>query len=334
MPKSNIKILDCTLRDGGYVIDWEFGENNIPLILKSLSYARIDYIECGYLKNCIFNPDKTLYDDTQYLEKFYTQYQNYTFMINCGEYDLRKIPINDKYENIKIRLAFKKHNQSEALNEIRELKNKGWNVFANPMVTNMYSSRELAKLTDELNNINPYGLSIVDSLGNMDEKEVITFFKFIDKLLNPELALGFHSHNNLQLSFSNAKTLLNMNIAREIIIDSCVYGMGRGAGNLCSELITKYINDNFNGQYKIQHLLKIIDKNIITFYKQKPWGYSIPYYLTALYNCHPNYAAYLVEKEFNNEMINKCLQFIQDKDKPIFNKSLIQNIIDKISIRA
>ena len=128
------------------------------------------------------------------------------------------------------------------------------------MHTNLYSEDELLYLIDEINGIKPCVLTIVDTLGNMYEKDVVNLFRLIEENLDNDISLGFHSHNSLQLSFSNTKALLGMNIKREIIIDSCIYGMGRGAGNLCTELITKYLNDNYAKDYKIPPLLKIIDE--------------------------------------------------------------------------
>ena len=130
------------------------------------------------------------------------------------------------------------------LDYIYKLKGLDWDVFANPMSTNTYTKKELEDLIREVNLIKPYGLSIVDTLGNMYEQDVVNIFEFIDKFLDKKIAIGFHSHNSMQLSFSNTKALLKMNLDRILIIDSCLYGMGRGAGNLCSELIIKYIKKN------------------------------------------------------------------------------------------
>ena len=102
-------------------------------------------------------------------------------------------------EKIKIRVAFKKHNQKEALDYISKIKNLGWDVFVNPMSTNTYSKDELNYLIEKINYIKPFGLSIVDTLGNMYEKDVIKIFEQIDSRLDSQIALGFHSHNSLQL---------------------------------------------------------------------------------------------------------------------------------------
>ena len=325
MKKYGIKILDCTLRDGGYVIDWMFGKKSIQSVTENLHKAGVDYIECGFLKECETNLDKTFFNSIKEVESLLQKGQNYTLMINCGEYTTDKI-CHCENKNIKIRVAFKKHNQEEALELINNLKTKGWDVFANPMSTNTYSKKELSHLIEKINIIKPYGLSIVDTLGNMYEKDVTEIFNFIDEKLNSEISLGFHSHNSLQLSFSNTKTLLKMGLNREIIIDSCLYGMGRGAGNLCTELITKYLNDNYNTEYNIKPILKTISEIIQPIYNNHTWGYSTPYYIAALHGCHPNYASYLVEEGFKDSEIDAFLASIPNEKKSIFDKAFIQSL--------
>lgn len=326
---NNIKILDCTLRDGGYLVDWDFGELKIQSIISNLTKSGIDYIECGFLKEQKYNINKTFFSSIDDIKTFTINKQNYTLMVNFGEYNIKNFS-ECKNKNIKIRVAFKKNNQAEALEYIYTLKTLGWDVFANPMSTNTYSKQELSFLIDELNKIKPFGLTIVDTLGNMYEKDVINIFDFINKNLDTEIALGFHSHNSLQLSFSNTKALLKMDLKRTLIIDSCLYGMGRGAGNLCSELITKYLNDNHQTDYKILPIVKSIDCEIKPIYRNSPWGYSTPYYIAAIHGCHPNYAGYLVKRGFSDEEIDKILSAIPTEKKVIYDKNFIEELAKNI----
>lgn len=322
-----IKILDCTLRDGGYLNDWNFGENVIQSILDNLHQSKIDFIECGFLKELKYENNRSFFSSVDDLKPLIKKKQNYTLMVNFGEYSIENFNQCDN-KNIKIRVAFKKHYQSEALDYIACLKQLGWDVFANPMSTNTYSKKELEKLISDINNIEPYGISIVDTLGNMYEKDVLELIEIFDKNLNSKIALGFHSHNSLQLSFSNTKALLKMNIRRTLIIDSCLYGMGRGSGNLCTELISKYLNDNFRYQYKILPLLKSIDNELKPIYKKSPWGYSTPYYIAALYGCHPNYASYLVKRGFSDEEIDKILSSIANEKRASYNQEVLEKILN------
>lgn len=327
--QKNIKILDCTLRDGGYVNDWMFGEKNIQFVMQNLASANIDYIECGFLKDVDYIADKAYYSTVDELIPMIALDKNYTLMVNFGEYDIKKFS-QCQCPNIKIRVAFKKHNQADALNYIANLKKLGWDVFANPMITNNYSQDELENLINHLNDIKPFGVTIVDTLGNMDDKDIIRIFEFIDKKLDKEILLGFHSHNSLQLSFSNTKTLLGMNIERSLIIDSCLYGMGRGAGNLCTELIAKFLNDNFQTKYDITSIIKLIENIIEPIFQKFSWGYSTPFYLAAIHACHPNYAQALISKNYSDDKINEILQKIPEENKTIFDIKVIENICNRV----
>ena len=321
-----LKILDCTLRDGGYIINWNFGKKEIASILDGLSSAGVDYIEAGFLKESEVNEDNSFWGLSEEFAKYTKQNQNYTLMVNFGEYSIKNF-CSCKTPNIKIRVAFKKNLQKEALDYIKKLTDLGWSVFANPMSTNTYSDEELLNLIEQVNKISPFGLSIVDTLGNMYEEEILDIIGFIDKNLHENIAIDFHSHNNLQRSFSNTETLLKAEIKRDLIIDCCVFGMGRGAGNLCTELIAKYLNDNFGRKYNLDSLIKIINTNIKPIYDKKPWGYSTPYFIAAIHGCHPNYAGYLVDLGYSDENIDRIMRLIPKEKKTIFDKEFLSKLI-------
>lgn len=331
---NNIKILDCTLRDGGYANEWLFGENSIKTIIENLISSNVDIIECGFLKPIIYNPNKTLFSciedlKTQLPKSCMTKV--FTLMINFGEVDIDDIS-DCKDPNIALRIVFKKAEITDALEYCHKLKKKGYEIFINPMHTNSYSNEELKSLAYEVNKITPSVLTITDTTGSMSENETLNICEILNKNLSPDISLCFHSHNNLQLSFANALAIIKACKNRNLIIDSTVFGMGRGAGNLCTELIMHYLNDNCNKKYKIPPILKIIDTQISPIYPQKPWGYSIPYFLSAINRCHPNYAKFLSEK--NNlplETIDMLLKKIPEEHKSIFDKELINKIYSDIS---
>ena len=135
----------------------------------------------------------------------------------------------------------------------------------------------------------------------------------------------------MQLSFSNAQALIEANNKRELIIDTSVRGMGRGAGNLCTELMITYLNDNYNYNYNKQYnlipILKIVDEQINKIFAQTPWGYNLPYYLAASMQVHPNYASFLTDKaSISVESMNEILSSIPDNKKSNFDEKLIQGL--------
>lgn len=325
----NIKILDCTLRDGGYVNSWKFTQKVISAIYCNLNEANIDYIECGFLKDTEFNSNKTLYNNIKDLNKIYLpKNSNVVAMIIYGQFSQDKII--KKTKNIlldSIRVTFKKNEIEEVFKYFEKIKQAGYKVFVNPTNIDTYTDAELLSLIGKINKLKPYGFSIVDTKGILKEKDLLRLYYLIDYNLNKDIALCFHSHNNLQLSFSNAQCLMKVCRDRELIIDSTVFGMGRGAGNLCTELLTQYINDNYNGDYDIIPILKIIDEQINPIFAKTPWGYSVPYYLAAINHCHPNYAKFLVDKQtVPVEIINKLLQVIPNDKKSSYDTDLIKQI--------
>lgn len=120
-----------------------------------------------------------------------------------------------------------------------------------PVGTAFYSDMELLRLVERMNKLKPYAFYIVDTLGSMYRNDVTHRFHLINENMDPEIELGFHGHNNLQLAFSNAQVLGKIQTKRTLILDSTVYGMGRGAGNLPTELITQYINKNIASKYDV-----------------------------------------------------------------------------------
>ncbi len=324
---SNIKILDCTLRDGGYINNWKFGQQNIKSIIEKLVFAGCDYIECGIIKDIDYDVNKTLFSDFRQLETFIPQNSKSQFvlLVNYGEVPIEKI--NFKNKDIFIKVTFKKNQVNEALEYSKILIEKGYKVFINPMNTISYSETELMDLLEEVNQINPLAFSIVDTTGEMNNQDTLNLFSIIDKTLNKNIILGFHSHNNLQLSLSNAQVLIVQNTSRTIVIDSTAYGMGRGAGNLCTELLMKYLNDNNYAHYELIHILKLIDENISGIFKASPWGYSIPYYISASLHCHPNYAKYLIDKKnITHDKIFEILSKIPSEKRVAYDKTLIEKI--------
>lgn len=323
-----IKILDCTLRDGGYVNKWNFGKDKIKNIVNKLTEADIDIIECGFLNDKEeYDDNHSIYNKINKLNEVLNKNNSsmYVCMVNYGEYDLNNFEDNNELsKKLGIRVAFHKKDLSNGLEFCEEVISKGYQVFVQPMITINYSDKELLYLVEKCNEMGAKALYIVDSFGSMQEKDVVDIFKFINKLLNNNISIGFHSHNNLQLAYSNAKKLLEFEIDREIIVDTSIFGMGRGAGNLNTELFATYLNKNFNKRYKIESLLDAIEHYINIIYMKSPWGYSIPYYISATNSCHPNYATYLLDKHtLTINEINYILNNIDENEKYNFNKQYI-----------
>ncbi len=334
-----MKILDCTLRDGGYINHWQFGRNTIAAILDKLEQARIDIIECGFLTGMAGGQDCSLFSSAGAIARLLPQRARsamFVAMIAIGEKELdpAKLEPRDKQGIQGIRLTFHQPEIAQAVAWAEILMDKGYRVFMQPVGTVLYTDMALLQLVEQMNRLRPYAFYIVDTLGSMYRNDVSHRFYLIDKNMAPEIHLGFHGHNNLQLAFSNAQVLGKIQTKRTLIVDSSVYGMGRGAGNLATELITQYINKNIASRYDVSAIMDIYDEYIAPIRKKYQWGYSMPYHIAASHVCHPNYATYLINRQtLTMKDIEKIIQSIPEKDRVIYDQDRIRQLYTQFQSR-
>lgn len=327
----HISVLDCTLRDGGYCNECRFEKNNIAKIVRGLTEANIDIIECGFLNQKVdYDSNVTRFSHIAQVTPFIPEDRNsriYVVMMNYGDYNVEDLPLYDGSSVDGIRVAFHKKDCAGALNACRVIKEKGYKVFVQAMVSLSYSDEEFLALIRESNKLNPYAFYIVDSFGMMNRKQLTRLFYMVEHNLNEHIFIGFHSHNNMQLAFSNAQSLVDIHTSRSLIIDSSVYGMGRGAGNLNTELFVEYLNDTVGTNYDLKPLLVIIDDILSGFYQRSYWGYSLPNYLSAKHNTHPNYAGYLdAKKTLTVEAMDYIFNMMDDDKRFNFDKDYIETL--------
>lgn len=329
-----VSVLDCTLRDGGYCNQWNFGFENIVRITCGLVEAGVDIIECGFLTQ------KTEYDKN--MSKFNTLDQIaqvlpvnregkiFVCMMNYGEFTVEDLPEYDASSIDGIRVAFHKKDIYSALEACETIQKKGYKVFIQAMVSLNYSDEEFLDLIKKVNVFKPYAFYIVDSFGVMKRKDLIRLFYMVEHNLADGVAIGYHSHNNMQLAYANAQSLVDIRTNRDMIFDSSIYGMGRGAGNLNTELFVEYLNDNVGSNYVLKPLLNIIDEILSDFYQQNYWGYSLPNYLSAKHNAHPNYAGYLdAKKTLTVEAMDELFALMDDEKRAGYDKEYIERLYVK-----
>lgn len=327
----HVSILDCTLRDGGYCNEWKFGKNNIKKIMNGLVEAGIDIIECGFFTNRVqYNPDIAKFTTIEEIAEILPRNREnklFVCLLNYGEYELDKIPLNDGTSLDGFRIAFHKKDMISAIELCKGIREKGYKVFVQPMVSLNYSDEEFLELIRTVNEVEPYAFYIVDSFGVMKQKDLVRLYYMVEHNLREDIIIGYHSHNNMQLAYSNAQTLVDIHTKRNMIIDSSIFGMGRGAGNLNTELFVEYLNDNINTNYKLKPILTIIDEILNSFYQQNYWGYSLPNYLAAKYNTHPNYAGYLdAKKTLTIENMDDIFAMLEEEKRSRYDKEYIEKI--------
>lgn len=330
-----IKLLDCTLRDGGYLNDWQFGYEEIITVFERLVSAGIDIIEVGFLdERRTYDKNRSILPDVEAVNRTFCGIDKkdsmVVGMIDYGTCSIDKVIPKEESFLDGIRVIFKKHIMNEALDFCSQIKGLGYKVFVQAVSITSYNDEEFSILLDRVNEVKPYAFSIVDTYGLLHKNQLIHYFEMADCELVEDIALGYHSHNNFQLGYANCIELVEKKIERQLLLDGSLYGMGKGAGNTPIELLAMYMRENYGGKYHISQLLEAIDVTIQDCYRITPWGYGLKFFVAASNDCHPNYVASLMEKKkLSVKSVNEILQTIPKDNKLIYDGELIEKLYEK-----
>jgi len=326
-----VKLLDCTLRDGGYVNEWNFGKEAIHNIKENLEKSGIEIIEIGFLKDVVYNPDKTLFPGVEWAENVILPKKEgitYCLMVDAPiPFPVEKILKRTENGIDAIRIIVWKELIEKCVEYSKELIKKGYQVFIQPARVNQYSAVEFVHLINAFNNIGITAFYVVDSWGTQDSINVLGYMQQAELYLNDKIILGYHGHNHKQQALSCAERVLQLN--KDMILDCSIFGMGRDAGNLNTELIIAHLNKRYNRQYDIKPILNAYSNIIRNYYDEFRWGYSMEHFITAIFNCNTKYINYIM----NNEILTMDKVYeIFEKMTPIqrinYSESLIKELIN------
>lgn len=335
-----IQLLDCTLRDGGYINDWKFGHNNIVTIFERLVAADLDMVEIGFLDDRReYDRDRSILPDTESVWKTYGALDRRNSMIvgmiDYGTCDIDHVQEASESYLDGIRVIFKKEKMHAAIAFCGQIKAKGYKVFSQAVSITSYNDEEFKELTDLVNDLEPYAFSLVDTYGLLHKQQLAHYFTMADQLLKPEIRLGYHAHNNFQLAYANCIEVLESNVNRTIVLDGSLYGMGKSAGNAPTELLAMYMNEHNGKKYGIQQLLEAIDVTMLDLFRQMPWGYQFKFFLSASNDCHPNYVSYLQNKKsLSVKSINEILGMIEPAKKLLYDAAYIEKLYLDYQLQA
>lgn len=333
---NSIRLLDCTLRDGGFVNDWRFGVEAIPDIIHDLELAGIEVIELGFLKNEPYQPGRVVFNDVEQVKQAIGKKKpGVLYSVMCElvtPLPLERIPPAEADGLDLIRMMLwktKRLDNGEVVDALEEgyayckaLADKGYRLCIQPVRVDQYSDDEFVAMLRRFSELDPLAIYIVDSWGTQNPQGMLHYMRIADQIMPRHIALGYHGHNSMMQALSIAQALLWENFSRDIMIDASVHGIGRSAGNLHSELIAKYLNEEYGKHYEIAPILRIYENYIQEIRQKEPWGYSVPYFLTASYNCNPAYAKYLSgTKKLGVDEIQFVLTHLSPVGKIIYSQT-------------
>ena len=292
MARKDIKVFDCTIRDGGLVNDYQFTDEFVSKVYKTCVDAGIDYMEIGKnVSPTVMSPE---------------QYGCWNF---CKESDIRRI-VGENNTNTKIsvmadvgrtikeeilpknesvvdmiRVATYIHQIPAAIELIEDAHAKGYETTVNIMAISKSFDTELDEVLDVLSKTNVDIIYIADSFGSFYPEQINKLAKkYVTVSRNVNKKVGIHAHNNMQLAYANTIEAMMYGTS---YLDVTISGLGRGAGNCPMELMIGFLK---NPKYKLLPVLKFIEDYIVPLEKKLDWGYSIPYMLTGQLNEHPRSA--------------------------------------------
>jgi 4-hydroxy 2-oxovalerate aldolase len=335
----NVRLLDCTLRDGGRIIDCAFRDRDIFYIADKLSRAGIDIVELGFLRdgrNLNYVGNSTFFTDIDQITPFIPpdgRGSEYVVFVDYGMFDFGTLKARSKDTISGIRLGFTKkdyeNHYDDLLAVFRTIKALGYNLFIQGVNSLNYSDIELLRIIEMVNEVKPVSFGIVDTYGAMYVDDVSRLYGLIDHNLCKEIAIDFHSHNNFQLSFSFAQEVIRLaRGVREVIIDATLDGMGKGAGNLNTELIADFLARKMNYGYVTDIIFDAIDEHVHDLRARYHWGYSPTALLSGIYRSHPNNVIYLTQKfRLDTKDIKNILSMLEEQERQRYDYDKIDKLI-------
>lgn len=310
----NVKLLDCTIRDGGYALEGilesnidakGFNQDAIHLLSKSISQTNVDVVEIGRVdypchRNGLMS---AAYDSvekvSQNIPRTHMKNQLFSFMFRGPDMPLEMIP--DYREGLCdiIRVCIRYSEFEKSLDYAEALIKKGYKVSIQGAVTMRYSADDRKMLFDRANKMGAYAVYIVDTYGYMNSEDVEFLYHEYNNNLNKDIILGFHAHNNLDSAFMNVKSFLKcaQDTKRDILIDSCCMGMGQSAGNMQTEILAPYLNRYYDKDYDFIKIMRVCDIIEDMFWHENIWGYSMANVIAATYRIAYGYSIAL-RREF------------------------------------
>ncbi|MFH1208005.1 MAG: aldolase catalytic domain-containing protein [Candidatus Omnitrophota bacterium] len=298
MYREKIKVLDCTIRDGGLMNNHDFDDRFVRAIYKAVSEAGIDYMEIGY-KNSkrLFPGDKygawkfCSDDDIRKVTEGIPSKTKLSVMVDVDRVDLEDIKPKKESPVSMIRTACYVKDVDKAIFLANHFADKGYETAVNLMAISKVLEVELNECLAQLEKECKCNVVyLVDSNGALYQETVEYLIKKAKGIIKTK-EIGLHAHNNQQLAFGNTIEAI---IHNANYLDSTIFGMGRAAGNCPTELLLGFLK---NPKFDIRPILDVISKEMLPLSKKVEWGYVIPYAITGILDEHPKSALELRESD-------------------------------------
>ncbi len=291
--RPDIKVHDCTVRDGGLINDHKFDDAFVKAVYDTCVAAGVDYMEVGYRSS------KKLFAATQYGAWKFCDEDDLRRIVGDNPTDLKlsvmadadrcdyhtDIPPKDKSVIDCVRVACYIHQIPMAIDMVKDARDKGYETTINLMAVSTVRDPDLMEALEVIAKCSADAIYIVDSFGNLYSEQVRYLTKaYLRAVEGTRMDVGIHAHNNQELAFANTIEALINGANR---LDATICGLGRGAGNCALELLIGFLH---NPKFRQRPVIDCVQKIFLPLRKKMDWGYSIPYMITGQRNEHPRAA--------------------------------------------
>ena len=311
MYRKEIKVLDCTIRDGGLINNYQFDDDFVKATYRAVCDAGIDIMEFGkkLAESDEYSRDKYglwVFCDDDDIKRIMESYECdnpplIAAMFDVGRVDMKKLNPKDQSPVDMIRTACYVPDIDKGIDLAKRSKDKGYKTTINIMATSAAIESDLIEALEQVNEVEEVDyLYLVDSFGAFYSEQVSYYLKLYRKHA-PNRELGFHAHNNQQLGFSNTQQAIIDDVN---LIDATINGIGRGAGNCNLELLLNFLK---NPKFDVKPIYKVIQDVFVPLRKEIEWGYNDAYGISGSLNQHPRQAMKL---RADKEKMDDCYDFL------------------------
>ena len=290
MYRPEIKVLDCSIRDGGLINKWQFSDEFVRQTYIACVAAGIDYMEIGYKASAeLFDPKEygkwrfCKDEDIQRTLDGIDLTCKLACMVDIGRVEEKDLLPQEKSPFSLIRVASYVKDIDKAIDLAKLVQDKGYETCINIMAVSTNLEKDIDEALEQLAKTDVPSIYVVDSYGNMFSEDVTFLVKKYQKFL-PGKTIGIHTHNNRQLAFANTIQAI---IDGANFIDASMFGIGRGPGNCPMELLLGFLK---NPKFNLRPVLQVIQEHYLPLREKIEWGYLIPYAITGMLNEHPRTA--------------------------------------------
>lgn len=313
MYRPEIKVLDCTIRDGGLMNKWNFSDDFVKAVYQTCVDAGIDYMEIGYKTSEKYFSKKEFgkwkfcdEEDVRAIVGENNTDLKLSVMVDIGRIDPEDIQPRSESVIDMVRVACYVNQVDKAIWLAEHCIDKGYETTINIMAVSTAMERDLNEALEDINKSRVPIVYLVDSYGSMYCEQVEMLVRKYQERL-PGKTIGVHMHNNMQLAFSNTITGIIHNCN---MLDATFLGIGRGAGNCPMEILLSFLK---NPKFKLRPVFKFIQEYMLPLQNQIEWGYHIPYLITGSMNEHPRSAIKWMESDKKNDLLGFYEYIIDQK---------------------